>query len=158
MRTFEKVKGAPIFFSKTKRKMGNITDLVVSHEGAKVKGYWVQTKRWWSKKRYLSLERVVHDGGDGIFAESGKEMEVIPKENSRFCDGKNHLLGKIIQKQDGTVIGLIEDVYFLPDTGMIVGYELTEGLFSDFKKGVKVIKPKTPLEIKGESFIVRTES
>ncbi|MDQ0254276.1 uncharacterized protein YrrD [Evansella vedderi] len=159
MRTFQKVKGAPILERETKRIIGTVSDLVLSDEVTKVKGYWVQTRKWWSKKHYLSLEEITHEDGDGLYVDKGTTLTLMPKKkNKRLIDGNGHLIGKPILEQDGTMVGIIEDVYFLPDSGMIVGYELTEGLFSDFTKGIRLLKPKLPLIQREESFMVLKES
>lgn len=157
MRTYEKVRGAPVFFANNENQAGYIADIVFSFKEAKIAGYWVHTKRWWSKRRFLSLNRAVHEPGGAVSAESEACLERAPKECSRFSDGKKRIFGTLLLNEAGSVIGLIEDVYYLPETGKIVGYELTEGLFADLQKGIKVIKPKIPVEIKGRTFIVRTD-
>ncbi|SDY48652.1 Uncharacterized protein YrrD, contains PRC-barrel domain [Evansella caseinilytica] len=156
MRTFKKVKGAPVFFVDSRLHVGKITDIILSENS--VKGFWIQTSRWWSKKRFLPLERLADEDGEGLYVKPGTALIPIPHKAQRFSNGNQPLLGKAMVDKEGTTLGIVEDVYFLPDTGKIVGYELTEGLFSDLTQGIKVVKPKSP-NIKWEnSFIVLTES
>ena len=42
--------------------------------------------------------------------------------------------------KEGERLGLLEDVYFLEEVGTIVGYELSDGFFSDIMEGKRVIK------------------
>ncbi|MFA9557157.1 PRC-barrel domain-containing protein [Evansella sp. AB-rgal1] len=158
MRTFQKVKGAPIFFNQNKERVGIVSDLVLSYKKEKVKGYWIQTGRWWSKKHFLPIEDIVHVDGDGMYVNNNINLKPIAKKDKRLCEGRDHIIGKPLRKKDGATIGLIEDVYFLPDTGMIVGYELTEGLFSDLQDGVRVVKSKTPLLYENNYFVMSSES
>ncbi|MCD8511661.1 MAG: PRC-barrel domain-containing protein [Bacillus sp. (in: Bacteria)] len=158
MRTFQKVKGTAIIQPNTTEIIGTISDLVLSKDITEVKGYWVQTKKWWSKKHFLSIEDVIHQDIDGMYIDSGTNLQPITKEDKRLIEGNGHIIGHSVKDKDGIMIGIIEDVYFLPESGKIVGYELTEGLFSDFSKGIKLLKPKIPLIQREKSFMVPNES
>ncbi|MBU9712530.1 PRC-barrel domain-containing protein [Evansella tamaricis] len=154
MRTLEKVKGAPVFFEKTRKPVGKITDLVLSHKTNMVEGYWVNDHRWWSKRHFLPLDKVVHEDADGMYVKQDTSLKTVVSFTQRFADGSGHSFGKPVKERDGAMIGILEDVYFLPDSGKIIGYELSEGLYSDIKYGVKVIKPSSPLVETESSLIV----
>lgn len=158
MRTFQKIKGVAILNESTNELVGTISDLVLSKDVSEVRGYWVQTKKWWSKKHFLAIDDIKHEDGDGMYIESGVNLQSITKKEKRLIDGRAHIIGHSVRDKDGKMIGIIEDVYFLPDSGKIVGYELTEGLFSDFSKGIKLLKPKIPLMEREKSFMVPIES
>ncbi|MDG5786470.1 PRC-barrel domain-containing protein [Evansella sp. AB-P1] len=154
MRTFQKVKGTPIFFKDKGKFIGKISDLVLSANKDTVNGYWVQTSQWWSKKHFLPIEDIVHIDGEGMYVSKKTKLKPMSKKSEiRLCDGKDHILGKALRDKHGLMVGLIEDVYFLPDSGKIVGYELTEGLFSDLKRGILVVKPKVPFINQNNSFV-----
>lgn len=50
---------------------------------------------------------------------------------------------------EGKKLGLLEDVYFMEEVGTIVGYELTDGFFSDITEGSVSSKPLTPYDREG---------
>lgn len=55
---------------------------------------------------------------------------------------------------DGEQLGLLDDVYFLEEVGTIVGYELTDGFFSDIAQGKRVIRTPNPPQIGKDAMIV----
>ncbi|ADU29784.1 PRC-barrel domain-containing protein [Evansella cellulosilytica] len=154
MRTFQKVKGAPVFYEKTHRLLGEISDIVLSEREESVKGYWIHNRQWWSKKHYLSLKSIAYEDINGFYVTEKTVLQTMSKYDRRLFEGKRHIFGRPVIDKDGITLGLIEDVCFLPDLGKIVGYELTEGLFSDLRKGIRILKPKSPLVNRGNSFIV----
>ncbi|MBU9720670.1 MULTISPECIES: PRC-barrel domain-containing protein [Bacillaceae] len=155
MRSLKKVKGTPVFFEKKNKYIGKITDLILTEREAAVQGYWVHDHRWWSKKHFLPLDKIADEDGNGVYVKEGTTLKTVYKFNKRFVDGSGHSFGKTLREKDGSIIGIIEDVYFLPDSGKIVGYEISEGLFSDLKHGIKVFKPQSPLIETEESFVVK---
>lgn len=157
LRTSQKVKGAPVFLSDHDYFVGKVADLVLSEDKSRVQGYWIRTHHWWSKNHFLPLERIAFEKGREIYCKNGTVLSPLRKKK-RFYDGSDHFFGKPLVEQDGAMIGIIEDVYFLPETGMIVGYELTEGLYTDASKGIKVIKTSTPLTRINGAFMVRPDS
>ncbi|MFK4997612.1 PRC-barrel domain-containing protein [Bacillus sp. N9] len=55
---------------------------------------------------------------------------------------------------EGKQLGLLDDVYFLEEVGTIVGYELTDGFFSDITEGKRVIRTPIPPKIGKDAMIV----
>ena len=49
---------------------------------------------------------------------------------------------------------MLDDVYFLEEVGTIVGYELTDGFFSDITQGKRVIRTPHPPKIGKDAIIV----
>lgn len=159
MYTFEKVKGAPIFVQGTKRVIGKIIDLVISKEEAHVIGVFLLVKKWRSRRRFILWDDIIIHGETGIFSTmSIAVLKELPEGVRRFSHGGDRLHGNLIYKTNGDAIGIIEDVYFLPNSGKIIGYEMTEGLFSDMKDGIKMLKCTTPFIEQEGSFFIKSES
>ncbi len=51
----------------------------------------------------------------------------------------------------------MEDVYFHEEKGTIVGYELTDGFFSDVTQGRKVLPKKEPYTVGDDAIVVPQE-
>ncbi|WP_280768587.1 PRC-barrel domain-containing protein [Salipaludibacillus daqingensis] len=141
MRTFKKVKGAPIL-NGNNHQLGVITDLTYCLKEGRITGYWVQNRRWWSKEHVLPLSVVASKDKHCFIVTENHPFVAKKHSDSRFLHGKHRLIGRAVNQKDGEMIGIVEDVYFLPDSGKILGYELTEGLFEDLKQGFKVVKTK----------------
>ncbi len=139
LRTFNKVKGASVFCGETNRKLGNITDLMYDLTANLITGYWLDNGQWWTKKHALALSLVNGETKKGFYVNTTDSLLPVTEKNKRFFHGNDRLMGQVIKKEDGDMVGIIEDVYFLPSTGKIIGYQVTEGLFEDFK-GIKVIR------------------
>lgn len=59
-----------------------------------------------------------------------------PEINDCFCKQENHrVLGKEIYASNGEKIGSIGDVLIIPETGIITGYEVTNGFVQDLIEG-----------------------
>ncbi|WML47425.1 PRC-barrel domain-containing protein [Neobacillus sp. PS3-34] len=54
----------------------------------------------------------------------------------------------------GNSVGLLKDVYFLEELGTIVGYEYTDGFFSELSEGKRVINSVEPPAIGKDAIIV----
>jgi uncharacterized protein YrrD len=67
------------------------------------------------------------------------------------------LTGKMVMSSEGEKLGLVEDVYFMEELGTIVGYECTDGFFSDIKEGKRVVKTIHPPAIGKDTIIVNVK-
>lgn len=154
MRTYEKVKGAPIFVEQSTRWIGKIADLVFSKKEARVIGFWLFTRKWSMKRRFIPIENIFIDEKQNLYINKTTECMKMPKDARKLFGGSDRLHGSLLYENSKDILGIIEDVYFLLDSGNIVGYELTEGLFADLKNGIKLLRHTEPLEEKEGSFFV----
>ncbi|WP_096440417.1 PRC-barrel domain-containing protein [Alteribacter populi] len=157
MRTFQKVKGAPVFLLSNDENVGTVSDIFVGDNG-KVAGYWVANRKWWNRQKFLPLSAVKQQELSNIYVNSKTDLTEVPHSLYRFHEGKNHLFGKPLFSEDGAVKGLVEDVYFLDEMGTIVGYEVTDGFISDFTEGKHVVKTDAPLRVEKSQLVLRTHS
>ncbi|MCE7790927.1 PRC-barrel domain-containing protein [Salipaludibacillus sp. CUR1] len=155
MRTFDKVKGAPVFCGKTNCLLGVISDLTYCSKEGRITGYWIQNHQWWSRKHVLPIKGNYQRTKKGFFIHRNQVLTPLDDNERRFFHGKDRMIGKPVVKQDGDMVGIVEDVYFLPNSGRILGYELTEGLFEDFKRGIMVKKTgDSGISFKGSSLLI----
>ncbi|WP_026689116.1 PRC-barrel domain-containing protein [Alteribacter aurantiacus] len=157
MRTFQKVKGTPVFLLENGSTVGKINDLFVDDDGCVI-GFWVAGRKWWRKRKFLRMDAIVKTDPSAIFIKDANDLSVLPDSLFRFHVGRNHLFGKPLLTEDGAVTGLLEDVYFLDDLGTIVGYEVTNGFYSDFTEGKHVVKSTMPLQVEKNRLVLRTHS
>ena len=94
-------------------------------------------------------------GVDGVMIEDRKQLEPLIEtfDNYTFETGQP-LLGKALMTKEGQRLGILEDVYFLEEVGTIVGYECSDGFFSDIIEGKRVVKTDKPPAIGKDAIIV----
>ena len=59
--------------------------------------------------------------------------------------------------KEGERLGFLEDVYFMEEVGTIIGYELSDGFFSDIMEGKRVIRADQPPAIGKDAIIVNVK-
>ena len=69
-------------------------------------------------------------------------------------ESKKSLLGMALLTTDGQNLGRIADVYFDEQTGNVVGYEATGGLFADLSSGRAFIPAPSDVQIGEDAAIV----
>ncbi|MFZ7945506.1 MULTISPECIES: PRC-barrel domain-containing protein [Bacillaceae] len=153
MRTFSLLKGQPVFETKSGTKIGEISDLCISSTG-KVKGLLVKKGVFFKQSFFLDIQEVASFGWDGVMIEDTGLLQKL-KESPEYTLTHQHSLdGMMMLSKSGESLGLLTDVYFQEEVGTIVGYEITDGFFSDITKGKQVIQSGKPIAIGKDAIIV----
>ncbi|CAH2717226.1 hypothetical protein BACCIP111895_04416 [Neobacillus rhizosphaerae] len=153
MRTFSLLKGQPIFETRNGTKIGEISDLCISSNG-QVKGLLVKKGVFFKQSFFLDIQKVTSFGWDGVMIENPLCLEKL-KEHSEYTLKHQHSIdGMLMLSKNGKALGLLKDVYFHEEVGTIVGYEITDGFFSDITEGKQVIQSEKPLAIGKDAIIV----
>ena len=156
MRTFSLLKGLPIFELKTGAKLGEVCDLYVSGDGM-VKGLLVKKGIFMKRTYLISVQNVSSFGFDGVMIEDRKVIEPLHEPAEYTFENKDRLLGKMMITAEGERLGFLEDVYFLEEVGTIIGYEISDGFFSDILEGKRVFKADRPPAIGKDAIIVNVK-
>lgn len=153
MRTFSLLKGQPVFEMRNGTKIGEISDLFISSSG-KVAGLLVKNGVFFKQSFFLDIEKVASFGWDGVMINDNGQLGKL-KEGSEYTLTHQHSLdGMMMISKSGESLGLLTDVYFQEELGTIVGYEITDGFFSDITKGKQVVRSEKPLAIGKDAIIV----
>ncbi|NRD75942.1 PRC-barrel domain-containing protein [Bacillus sp. BRMEA1] len=156
MRTFSLVKGQPVFETKSGMKMGEVCDLCMSKSGI-VTGLLVRTGVFFKQTRYLNIKKVTSFGWDGLMIEDKNYLEKLEESPEYTFTHQNPLEGKLMLSKSGESLGLLKDVYFQEEVGTIIGYEITDGFFSDITEGKQVIHSGKPLTVGKDAIIVEVK-
>nr|WP_295969608.1 PRC-barrel domain-containing protein [uncultured Bacillus sp.] len=156
MRTFSLLKGLPIYELKTGTKIGEVCDLCVSSKGM-VKGLLVKKGVLFKKNFFISVQNVSSFGFDGVMIEDREVLETLQIPEHYTIENKQRLLGRMMMTAEGERLGFLEDVYFLEEVGTIIGYEISDGFFSDMMEGKRVIKAEQPPAIGKDAIIVNVK-
>ena len=143
LRTFATVQGLPVILSETGSECGKVIDLMFFNN--QVTGLLINMKGWFNRHRFLSIAHVTSIGDQAVMIESEKHLEnyltqPIFQKSTHLALGKSKLKGMELFSNDGDLLGLVEDVYFSGQLGMIEGYKVTDGLLADLTKGQQMLK------------------
>jgi uncharacterized protein YrrD len=147
------LKGQPVFETSSGTKIGEVSDLCISSNG-KVKGLLIKKGVLFKQSLFLDIQKVASFGWDGVMIEDNGHLEKL-KESPEFTLTHQHSIdGMMMISKSGESLGLLKDVYFQEELGTIVGYEITDGFFSDITEGKQVIQSEEPLAIGKDAIIV----
>lgn len=153
MRTFTLLKGQPVFETKTGAKIGEVTDLWITNDGT-VKGLMIKKGVFFKQTYFLDIHEISSFGWDGVMIEDHGSLEKLKTSPEYTLTHQHSLNGKMLLSKSGESLGLLKDVYFHEELGTIVGYEITDGFFSDIVDGKQVIKSEEPPAIGKDAIIV----
>jgi len=156
LRTFSLLKGLPVFELKSGSKIGEVCDLSISSNGS-VKGLLVKKGVFFKKTFFISVQSVSSFGFDGVMIEDSRLMELLTEPAEYTFENNDRLSGRMMISEEGERLGFLEDVYFLEEVGTIIGYELSDGFFSDIMEGKRVIKADQPPAIGKDAIIVNVK-
>jgi uncharacterized protein YrrD len=153
LRTFSLLKGQPVFDNRTGEKIGEVTDLCISNEGV-VKGLLVKKGVFFKQTCFLDIQDVASFGWDGVMIEEDIHLEKLKTNPEYTLNHQHSLSGKMLLSKSGESLGLLQDVYFHEELGTIVGYEITDGFFSDITEGKQIVQSEKPPAIGKDAIIV----
>ncbi|MEA1022067.1 PRC-barrel domain-containing protein [Bacillus subtilis] len=128
LRTCHEVEGFPVYSERTSCYLGAISDICFSTKGDCL-GFILAQKRFlhhhYALLRACDISSILDDR---ILASvSSEQLLPLPKT----CFTYEQMKMKLVKSQEGDILGMLEDVYFCLDKGIIVAYELSDGFFSD---------------------------
>ncbi|MFO1443034.1 PRC-barrel domain-containing protein [Bacillus sp. Bva_UNVM-123] len=156
MRTFSLLKGLPVIEIKSGAKLGEVSDLRITADGL-VKGLLVKKGALLKKTFLIDIDDVSSFGWDGVMIEEQSFLKSEKNADDYTFESENSLVGKVMMTREGEKLGLLEDVYFQEEVGTIIGYELSDGFFSDILEGKRVIKTDMPPAIGKDTIIVNVK-
>ncbi|MBD8003662.1 PRC-barrel domain-containing protein [Bacillus norwichensis] len=153
MRTFSLLKGMSVY-DRSGEVLGEVCDICIGEEGL-VTDLLLQIKGFIGKKVRVPVQSVSSFGEDGIILDSnGQYSKYRELDNEHTMHHGRPLAKKNTMTPHGEKLGLLDDVYFLEKEGTIVGYELTDGFFSDITEGKRVIRTLDPPNMGKDAIIV----
>jgi len=156
LRTFSLLKGLPVIEINSGTKIGEVSDLSITTDGV-VKGLLIRKGALLKKTFTLDIKDVSSFGWNGVMIEDQDLLKVIKNSEEYTFESDNRIAGKVMMTREGEKLGLLEDVYFQEELGTIIGYELSDGFFSDMLEGKRVIKTDMPPAIGKDTIIVNVK-
>ncbi|MHC0035807.1 PRC-barrel domain-containing protein [Pseudoneobacillus sp. C159] len=156
MRTFSLLKGLPIYEMKKGKRIGEVCDLYISNDGL-VKGLIVKKGGFFNKNQVIDIEKVASFGADGVMIADDQKLKALDEPLNYTLEHKNPLQGKVVITTEGAKLGILHDVYFMEEVGTIIGYEISDGFFSDITEGKQVVKTSESPAIGEDAIIVKVK-
>lgn len=123
-----------------------------------MRGVQLDAKGLWRKGPFIPIEQILSIGEDALTVETDDMGSAIdPSAFHSIIDGGDKLKGKPVITTHGVELGVVEDVYFREEMGTIIGYELTDGFFSDVTQGRKVLPKKETFTVGTDAIVVPQE-
>jgi len=150
----QEVVGCSVIDVKTGTEVGIVSDLLFNAEPS-LQGILLEVNGWFHRQKYVAKEAIVI-GSDVVLLEGKKHLEAYNVEQPSWLSlstGSRCLKGRQLLLSNGSELGMVENVYFMEEMGKIVAYELSDGIFSDWTAGRKLLKTSHPLHW-GENVLV----
>ncbi|MDP4164362.1 MAG: PRC-barrel domain-containing protein [Bacillota bacterium] len=153
MRTFSSLKGLHVYETNSGKIVGEVIDVYITDKG-NIKGLLVKNGAFFKQSFFLDFHDVTSFGLEAIMIEDGKSLIKADHSHDYTFLHHNSLHEKKVLSKDGDTFGLLNDVFFMEELGTIVGYECTDGFFSDITEGKKTIHSVNPPAIGKDAIIV----
>ncbi|NPC93489.1 hypothetical protein HOO54_14900 [Bacillus sp. WMMC1349] len=154
MRTCNELEGLNVYDRQSTLLLGLITDICFSHEGTCLGFIMEEKRRFYHHRSLLPLPSVTDINSNGVYVDFTQFKPMPIPKNSYSYD---QLKQKMVKTKEGSSLGILEDVYFASDSGIIVAYELSDGFFADLSGEKKQVHSSgEPLEV-GKNSIVLNE-
>jgi uncharacterized protein YrrD len=149
------VLGVKVMNVTTGEIVGKVHDLLFDREG-RLKGVLLEKKYWFVKVPYLPVSQLLSMGEDLVTIEKEPHLNAEHIEDGcvHLINGDQKMKGVPVITSNGQQLGILEDVYFQEEVGTIIGYELSDGFFSDLVEGRRMIKKPNKLFIGKDALVV----
>lgn len=156
LRTFSLLKGLPVYEKSKGKKIGEVCDLNITSQGL-VKGLIVKQGGIFRKNQTINIEDVSSFGWDGVMIDNDEKLKALQEVPEYTLQHHHQLQGKVVMTAEGEKLGILDDVYFMEEMGTIVGYEISDGFFSDVTEGKQVVKTSESPAIGEDAIIVKVK-
>lgn len=155
MRRAFDVVGTKVIHVPTGELVGRVHDLLFNREGC-LQGLSLEKKYWFVKAPYIPISQILSIGEDVVTVNSLPSLNVdcIEQDWLYLNHGQRKIKGVPVITSNGKQLGILEDVYFQEEMGTIIGYELSDGFFSDLMEGRRIIRKPNKLSIGKDAFVI----
>ncbi len=141
--------GLPVYTRSQGKEQEAVRDLIFDHQNNRILALVLDEGGWLRSARVVRWADVRSIGPDAVIIPS--EDVIVPAEETNevhdVLDEGNVLKGTQILTTDGKDLGAMTDVYFNEETGTLVGYEVSGGLFADATTGRSFVPAPLTLTI-----------
>ena len=138
--------GLPVLSLVDGKQIGEVQDLIVDISKSLLRGLLVSSEAWFADCRFVLFCDIYRTGADAIMLRDASCLLPLDQVDMQGCFKVQDLAGKTIFTESGLYLGMLGDIYFQRTTGELTGYEVSDGVISDFLFGRKAMPlPKAQL-------------
>lgn len=160
MRKGQDLIGKPIVTLTTGERVGSVQDLVFDPDTHRIRALLVDEGGLFRAARVVPFLAVSSFGEDAVIVEDPASV-VSAGDVERVGDilnDKKAVIGTTLMTTDGKNLGRLADLYFNEQTGDVVGYDVTGGLFADLSSGRSFVPAPTSLTLGHDVALVPPET
>lgn len=157
MRRAIELLGVRVINRKNGEVVGRVQDILFDHQGY-LQGFLLERSNWFEKAPFIPLTGAIL-GEDYITVSEDQILDAnsIQQDWIHLTGKSPQFKGMPLISSSGKKLGTLEDVYFQEEVGNIIGYELSDGFFSDVLEGRRMIRSPYRLIVGKDSIIVPEE-
>lgn len=150
--------GMPVLEIETGERVGVVVD-VYFDENHKTKTLVIERAGLLAGKAAIPYGEIKSVGEDAITIDSAAVREDWQLKMGERCllTGEDAWVGKELFTEDGSILGMVADVYIGEESDNIIGYEVSDGLLADLVAGRKWLPFVHTVQI-GEQIIVKSDA
>ncbi len=161
MRLGKKLVGMKVFSLSAGQYIASVQDLLFDARVGKVFGFIVavdepEAKQFSDDELVILLEEVHRIGADAVTVADLSVVRPISQvpEAIRLGHETPTVVGQPVMTTAGTLLGTIDDILMDPQSGDILGYQLSDGLIKDLLNGRVAIPASKSYHLGSEAMIV----
>ena len=131
--------GLPVLSLDNGKQVGEVQDLVVEIGNPVIRGLLISDEAWFSKSQSVCFADVFRIGADAIMLRDASCLSPHTLLEREGCLRVQELIEKTIYTETGLYLGIVSDIFFVPLTGELIGYEVSDGILADFLFGRKAM-------------------
>ena len=131
--------GLPVLALDDGTQIGEVQDLVVDISKMVLRGLLVTSETWFSECRTILFCDIFRIGHDAIMLRDASFLQTTSALEVEGYLRVQELTEKTIYTESGLYLGMLADIFFHPITGELLGYEVSDGIVSDFLLGRKAM-------------------
>ena len=132
----------PVFDCVSEEKRCTVRDVIIDTKENRLHILICRERMFGRSLEAVPFKNIESISQNGIRA-SGNISRMSPRgllaKQRRFSSCQD-ILGKLVQSTRGEPLGIIRDILFDTNTGIIKAYELSEGYFDDFIRGRHIVE------------------
>lgn len=130
----------PVIDFSNGKQLGEVKELIICDDDLlEIKGLIIENETWFCQAKYIPYEDIKQITNNKIVIENDKVIKDIKCdkniENYYTKQKEDCILGKKVINQSGESFGFIGDVLISTETGIIAGYEVSDGFVQDLLEG-----------------------
>jgi uncharacterized protein YrrD len=132
----------PVIDSTSAQRLCAIKDVIIDMRKNSIYALVCKERMFGRSLEAVPFKSVEAISQNGIWA-GGRTIQINSKNifvKQRYFQSYQNILGKLVQGSGGEELGIIRDILFDTNTGIIRAYELSEGYLDDFFRGRRIIE------------------